>query len=154
MPANRLYFAQHGLAIDKADDPERPLSKPGIEQTKGIATHLQRSAIPLSQIFHSGKLRAAQTAEIIASICGVESISVIDNLSPNDDVTLTEKELNINDALYVGHLPHLEKLIAYLVTGNKDENIFKFKNSAIVCLEKSDYSYQIKWTLSPDWLPR
>jgi phosphohistidine phosphatase len=146
---NRLYFAQHGLAVDKLENPERPLSETGIKQTEAIAKHLSIAGIVVNHIFHSGKLRASQTAEIFAEAIKHSSTSAIDGLSPNDDVTLLAQNLNINHALYVGHLPHLEKLLAYLVTGNENGNIIKFQNSAVACLEKSHNHYQLKWYLTP-----
>lgn len=147
---HRIYFAQHGLAVDKKDDPERPLSKDGIDQSKIVAKYLQDSKTPVTSVFHSGKLRAAQTAEIFAKALNISSTSVIEGLSPNDDVTLLAQQLNVNHALYVGHLPHLEKLTAYLVTGNENSTTIKFQNSAVVCLEKKENNYHIQWYLTPD----
>ena len=150
MSGFKLYFAQHGLAVDKADDPERPLSAAGTEQTYTVAENLQEAAIPVAQIFHSGKLRASQTARIFASSLKVETVSSIDLLSPNDDVKQFTQSLTVENALYIGHLPHLEKLIAFLVTGNEDNNIIHFQNSAVVCLEKTDESYRLRWYLTPE----
>ena len=144
-----VYFAQHGLAVDKADDLKRPLSQAGIHQSKTIARTLQHSKTPITRVFHIGKLRASQTAEIFAGTTKLSSTSTVEGLSPNDDVTLLAQNLNINHALYIGHLPHLEKLVAYLVTGNENANIIKFQNSAVACLEKSDNHYQLKWYLTP-----
>ncbi len=149
---NRLYFAQHGLALDKLANPDRPLSKAGIEQSSAVARQIQTSDITVSQIFHSGKLRARQTAEIFAEYLSVTSVTAIDKLSPNDDVRQTSQNLQTSDALYVGHLPHLEKLVAYLVTGNENDRIIKFQNSAVVCLEKSENNYQLRWYLTPELL--
>ena len=145
-----IYFAQHGLAVDKSHDPERPLSEAGIQQTLSVADRLCISKIPVSRIFHSGKQRAAQTAEIFASALAVSTLSRADQLSPNDDVTLLANELHEDNALYVGHLPHLEKLVSFLVTGDDKHNIIKFQNSAVVCLIKIDSHYQIKWFLTPE----
>jgi len=150
MPAQTIYFMQHGLAVDKADNPERPLSEAGIHQTKQIANILLRSKIPISTIFHSGKLRASQTADIIAATLDITATSVIDHLSPNDDVHWLVDKLNTDAALYVGHLPHLEKIVAYLVTGNEEVGIVKFQNSATTCLKQSDKHYRLKWYLTPD----
>ncbi|MFV9615153.1 MAG: phosphohistidine phosphatase SixA [Gammaproteobacteria bacterium] len=147
-----VYFAQHGLAVDKAEDAKRPLSRAGIEQSKTIARAMQNSKIPITRVFHSGKLRASQTAEIFQQILNISSIAAIDGLSPNDEVTLLAQNLNINHALYIGHLPHLEKLAAYLVTGNENSNIIKFQNSAVLCLEKSENNYQLRWYLTPELL--
>ena len=145
-----IYFAQHGLAVDKSDDPERPLSEAGIQQTQSIADRLFISNTPVSRIFHSGKLRATQTAEIFASTLAVSTLSIAGQLSPNDDVTLLANNLNVDNALYVGHLPHLEKLVSFLLTGNDEHNIIKFQNSAVVCLIKIGSHYQIKWFLTPE----
>jgi phosphohistidine phosphatase len=149
MSAHRLYFAQHGLAVSKSDNPERPLSDLGIEQTTIIAKQILHANLPVNHIFHSGKLRALQTAEIFASILNATSVSAIDYLSPNDDVALIAQNLNINNALYIGHLPQLEKLVSYLVTGKADQKIIKFQNSAVVCLEKNEDQYQILWYFTP-----
>jgi len=152
MSADRLYFAQHGLAVDKSDDPERPLSEAGIQQTRSVADRLSISNTPVSRIFHSGKLRAAQTAEIFASALAVSTLSIADQLSPNDDVRLLANNLNEDNALYIGHLPHLEKLVSFLVTGNNEHNIIKFQNSAVVCLEKNNKQYHIEWYITPEFL--
>jgi len=151
MLVNQIYLAQHGLAVDKAEDAKRPLSVAGVVQTKAIAQALQNSSMPISNVFHSGKLRAAQTATIFASATGIPS-STISGLSPNDDVTLFTQHLNINNALYIGHLPHLKKLLAYLITGNESNHIITFQNSAVVCLQKTDTHYQLQWYLTAELL--
>ena len=148
MTINRLYFAQHGLAVDKSEDPERPLSESGIKQTEAIALQIHASDITVSQIFHSGKLRARQTAEIFAEHLSVTSVTAIDKLSPNDDVRLITQNLQTNNALYIGHLPHLEKLVSYLVTGKTEPNIIKFQNSAVLCLKKHENNYIIQLYLT------
>ena len=147
-----IYFAQHGLAVDKNDNPERPLSQAGIQQTQSVADRLCISNIPVSRIFHSGKLRAAQTAEIFASALAVPTLSIASHLSPNDDVTLLANDLGEDNALYVGHLPHLEKLVSFLVTGDDEHNIIKFQNSAIICLEKNNKQHHIAWYITPEFL--
>lgn len=148
--ANRIYFAQHGLAVSKEEDPDRPLSTAGIQQTTGIAEHLSISNIPIANIYHSGKLRAQQTAEIYAAALNVSSLSTSDHLSPDDDIERLVEKLDINQALYVGHLPHLEKLTSYLVSGQETPSVLTFKNSAVVCLEKNNDLYAIEWYLTPE----
>ena len=152
MADQTVYFMQHGLAVDKADDPERPLSEAGIEQTEKIADALHASDTVITSIFHSGKLRAEQTAEIMATAMNLDAATMIEGLAPNDEVTLLSQKLDSSDALYVGHLPHLEKLAAYLLTGNEDATIIKFQNSAIACLGKINNHYQLLWYLTPGLL--
>ena len=152
MTNQKIYFMQHGLAVDKAMDPERPLSETGIQQTEMMADALRNSETQISSVFHSGKLRASQTADIITTISEISPASVINGLSPNDDATLLAQNLNIDDALYVGHLPHLDKMVSYLVTGNRLDSIIKFQNSAILCLENNEDRYHILWYLTHDLL--
>ena len=155
-----VYFSQHGLAVGKADDPARPLSDTGKEQTNQIAHVLHNNAIPVSQIFHSGKLRAAQTAEIFATVLQIDATTSANYLSPNDDVKQTAQQLVVANALYVGHLPHLEKLIHYLVCGdagsvegsdvNDNSTVVKFSNSAVACLQISGKTATLRWFLTAD----
>lgn len=149
MTADKLYLVQHGLALNKAENPERPLSEAGIRQTRSIAKHLLASDITISSIFHSGKLRAQQTAGIIADVSGVKKIDAVDNLAPNDDVTLIRPQLNTDRAMYVGHLPHLEKLVSNLVAGDENAGVMLFQNSAVICLQRQDSMYRIAWYLTP-----
>ena len=148
--ASRFFFAQHGLAVDKSIDAERPLSQEGITQTKAIAEQLLTAGVSISKIFHSGKLRAQQTAEIFAQILSVDAIASNEGFSPNDDVEQTKLQLTEDDALYIGHLPHLDKLVSLLVSGDEASGVLMFQNSAVVCLENdiSKDSYSIQWYLS------
>lgn len=141
---------QHGLAVDKAEDPDRPLSAAGIKQTEKVAEILRTSGTTISHVFHSGKLRAAQTAELMAAAMSLEASSKIEGLSPNDDVTLLSQKSDTSDALYVGHLPHLERMAAYLVSGNEDATIVKFQNSGVLCLEKAGSDHHVRWLLTPE----
>jgi len=149
MTANRLYFMQHGLAMDKTENPDRPLTEDGFKQTRNVAKQLLLSGIAISTIFHSGKLRAQQTAEIIAATLNIKSLSAADYLSPNDETALVIQQLNADRALYVGHLPQLEKLVSVLVTGNEEADIIQFQNSSVICLQKGHDLYRILWYLTP-----
>ena len=148
MSAQKIYFMQHGLAVDKADDPERPLSEAGIKQTEKIADTLRTSGTVITSVFHSGKLRAAQTADIMAIAMDLDAATMIEGLAPNDEVTLLIQKLDDRNTLYVGHLPHLERLAAYLISGNEDNKIVKFQNSSILCLEKEEEHYHVRWLLT------
>jgi len=149
MTADRLYFAQHGIAVSKTEDSERPLSNAGVMQTNSVAKQLHQSGEPVTDIFHSNKLRAQQTAEIFSSVLQQTKISAINYLSPNDDIALIKPQLTSSNALYIGHLPHIGKLVSSLITDNEELDIIKFQNSAVVCLEKNAMRYQILWYLTP-----
>ena len=61
-----LYLVQHGLALPKDIDSERGLSEDGFADVRRIAETAKHYNVQVSQIFHSGKKRAKQTADIIA----------------------------------------------------------------------------------------
>ncbi len=149
MTINKLYFAQHGLAVDKTENPNRPLSASGIEQTELMAAQLSQQRVTISKIFHSGKLRASQTADIFAKRLSVATVSAVDYLSPNSDVSIVTALLDTDAALYVGHLPHIDKFTSTLLTGDENKSIIYFQNSGVLCLESAPQNFQVKWYLTP-----
>lgn len=149
MTVNQIYFSQHGLALDKTKNPDRPLSAEGIKQTQSIANQLKTSCIPVSKIFHSGKRRAQQTAEIFATALKTSKPIMFPGMSPMDDYEILINNLNTDHALYVGHLPYLDKVVSSLVTKTETKQIVQFKNSGIVCLTKNNNTYSIAWYLTP-----
>ncbi|MEQ1910662.1 MAG: histidine phosphatase family protein, partial [Vicinamibacterales bacterium] len=70
MPTSlRLYLAHHGDAVGPGVDIRRPLSDAGRADTERVAAAAAaRGAKPIV-IWHSGKLRARQTAEIFWRAC-------------------------------------------------------------------------------------
>jgi len=142
-----------GKSLSKEMDPERGLSEEGVRDVERIADVAKNYEVPVSQIKHSGKKRALQTAEILASALnprfGVDSI---DGIHPMDDAAVFAKEVGSEEeVMLVGHLPFLEKLTSYLVTGSLEIPVFKFQNGGIVCLERYTDTgrWVIKWTLMP-----
>lgn len=142
---------QHGLALSKEENPERPLSDTGISQTSAIASQLGKMEVSPSNIYHSGKLRARQTAEIIAANAtgASQNINQHSHMAPNDDVRLLIPEL-ANKTLYVGHLPYLDKLCSYLLTGHESAGLIQFQNSGVICLKLANEQYQLAWYLTAD----
>ena len=147
-----LYLVQHGKNLSKEIDPEQRLSEEGARDAAIIAETAAAYKVLVGGIEHSGKTRAAQTADIFADKLGVTHVSPADGLKPLDDVT--EKAAVINpgaNLMLVGHLPFMERMASYLTTGTIDYTVFKFQNGGIVCLEKLDDSdlWAIQWALMP-----
>jgi len=148
-----LYLVQHGQSLPKEVDPERSLSNEGRSTVDRIAKVAADYGVHISRIQHSGKVRARQTAEIIAShLHPEEGLQESAGLNPNDDVAVAAEALSGDENLMlVGHLPFIERLLSHLVAGSSDTRIFKFQNGGIVCLDKdrAEDSWYIKWTLMP-----
>ena len=147
-----LYLVRHGECVPKEINPDCPLSDRGLIEVKRMAELAAEKEIELIKIIHSGKKRAEQTAivlkEYLKPLFGLDQ-SI--GLNPNDDIFyilgLIEQADNI---MIVGHLPFLEKLVSYLVTGDEDEPVVQFPTAGIVCLVKDvEEKWEIKWTLMP-----
>lgn len=70
-----VYFVQHGLALSKDLDADRPLSVEGLQQVECVSTHLKKIGITVNKVCHSGKTRAMETAQIFAAEIGNGNIS-------------------------------------------------------------------------------
>lgn len=149
-----LYLVQHGKSLPKEVDSEQGLSEQGRAEVERIADVAANYRIQVSEICHSGKKRARQTAEILAAVLkSPQGCTEKSGLKPLDDVTAVAAQLNSSDnVMLVGHLPFMEKLTAYMVTGSAEPKVFKFQNGGIVCLDENDNGkgWYIKWTLMPN----
>ena len=59
-----IYLVQHAECLSKDQDPEKGLSDSGTANATRIAEVAAGYRVPVRRIFHSGKKRARQTAEI------------------------------------------------------------------------------------------
>lgn len=148
----RIYFAQHGLAVAKEVDPERPLSKEGWEDVRRLARFLEGTDLRVGQVLHSGKVRAQQTANLLAEtlLPGGQPQSR-DGLNPNDPVELLSTEIAAwtTDTLVVGHLPFLGRLASLLLVSDPDRPILGFQPGTLACLQRDPAGH---WTLA--WMIR
>ncbi len=149
-----LYLVQHGKSVPKEIDPESPLSEEGKTAVRRIAKAAGEYRIRISQIVHSGKIRARQTAEIISTYIKPESgVRESTGLNPNDDVRSIASTIKGKDnIMLVGHLPFMERIASYLITGNTDHIVVKFQNGGIVCLDEDTEkgTWYIKWMMMPE----
>ncbi len=149
----RLYLVQHGEAKSKEEDPNRPLTGRGIRDVERIAEFIAKADVKVDRIVHSGKLRARQTAEILAKELNIERMEESEALSPLSDPNIWASKLRDQeeDLMLVGHLPHLSKLVSLLITGREDEEVVRFTMGGIFCLERSDDGkWVVLWALRPD----
>lgn len=148
----KLYLVQHGEATSKEIDPDRPLTKKGRKDVSQMAEFLKKKGIRVIATWHSAKLRAIQTAQILGEAISVE-IAKQEGLSPNDLVDKWLEELNtrVKDVMMVGHLPFLERLASLLLVGDESSQIVAFKPGAVACLKREDAGE--KWSLAWIKLP-
>ncbi len=149
-----LYLVQHGKAKFKDEDPDRPVTDEGRDDVERMAEFLAGRDISVAAIWHSGKTRAAQTAEILAAdVSTAEGVTRHDGLGPNDIPDPVQKEINSadSDLMIVGHLPFLNRLASLLITGRQDADVVAFQKGEIVCLEcDDDGAWRLAWMVTPE----
>ena len=150
-----LFLVQHGISAPKDIDPERGLTDLGKEETKRIAQVAKGYNIPVQKIVHSGKKRAEQTAGIYHEALSLETpMQMVAGINPLDDVRNFAASIAPRENwMVVGHMPFMERLVSFLITGQEDMRVYQFQNSGIVCLDLDDdkeANWFIKWTLNPN----
>lgn len=149
-----LYILQHGEAVPKEIDPERPLSEHGKRDIRILARHMQNMGVQLGNVFHSGKLRAEQSARLIAETLSPEIQPVkTEGLNPNDDPAVINgdiEQMNEN-ILIASHMPFVSRLCSTLLTGTTDAEFASIPGT-LFCLEKADDKWRLACMLTPDFL--
>jgi len=151
----KLYLVQHGEACAKDVDSERPLTEQGKADIERLAAFLKQAGVQVKRIIHSGKLRARQTADGLASAVapGIEPEET-DIINPNDNPKAFDwqSESWSNDTLVVGHLPFMTKLVSHLLVDDVDRLIIAYQPGSIVCLGRIDGQWQLEWMIRPELL--
>lgn len=164
----RLYILQHGGAVSKDEDPGRPLSEEGVLDIQRLAEYLAERVVggglsgdmDIRRIFHSGKLRAEQTAQIITdslkSAVNPESCS---GITPNDNadefiegqglMQSMEQETGGCNILIVSHMPFVSNLCSTLLTGAAEVE-FDFTPGTLVCLFYEYEEWSMEWMIRPE----
>ena len=128
----RLYLVRHGEATAPEENPRRPLSAKGRAEVERMASFLARGGVRPRRVLHSGKLRAGETAAILArALAPGLMLEEAENLNPEDTparllsaargwvAAAMEGRGNMNaaanDILLVGHMPFMAQALAALV---------------------------------------
>jgi phosphohistidine phosphatase len=115
----KLYFLRHAEAsYDAPSDEARPLTPHGIERTQTAARVLRKLNIAPQYIFSSPRVRAEQTAEIIAKELGVDveiSEEVNFGFSIESVVALLgQVGDDVDEVMFVGHNPSMSEVVSEL----------------------------------------
>lgn len=113
MTAMRVCLVHHADAVGPAEDPLRPLSELGHRQAQEMAGHTRDAGFVPAVIWHSGKLRARQTAEAFLRACNpFAEFRMVRGLRPDDPPEWLRDELAAEDrdVLLAGHMPNIARL--------------------------------------------
>ncbi|MDR1990464.1 MAG: hypothetical protein LBQ09_09580 [Acidobacteriaceae bacterium] len=133
-----LYLVHHGIALSPDVDPQRPLSHNGRLLVEQLAATAAERGVRPEVVWHSGKLRAKQTAEIFWRVCNpLAELSATRDLQPADPVDWMCDRLRHEprDILIAGHFPHLPRLLSMLCL---DATAPEFPAHGMVALRSDD----------------
>ena|SRR5215471_20524079 len=151
-----IYLVQHGAAKTEAEDPQRSLTGEGRRTVERVGEHLAKCSVRVDRIEHSDKLRAQQSAEILAvKLHPVYGTGPVSGLAPNDDVEPTCVRLNqeTGTVMLVGHLPHLSRLVSCLCSLPAEHTLVRFQMGGVVKLERdASGRWVLCWMFTPELL--
>lgn len=135
-----LYLVHHGDAVGPEVDLRRPLSNVGRAGVDRIAALAAARGTKPAVVWHSGKLRARQTAEAFWRACNaLAEFSASRDLQPDDRPEWIRDRLRgeDRDILIAGHYPHLPRLLALLL-GAPAGSTTGFPVHGVVALSSDD----------------
>jgi len=155
-----VYLIQHAAAVSGEQDPRRPLTEQGRAAAAAVARYLAElrgrlvcAAIP--EIWHSGKLRAQQTAEVFAqALRPPPSLVVRADMNPDDDPRplygeIVARRERPGSLMIVGHLPHLARLAGLLLAADASSTPVQFVNAGVVRIVPMEEGWSVAWYVTP-----
>jgi len=151
---DRLILLRHGIAVEpSADQPDaqRPLTNKGRRRTAKAMFHLARLLGADVRIFSSPKVRARETAQLLADQIGL-SIQPLDILAGEDPEAVChwiDHQTCGPEVVLVGHEPLLGRIVSQRCTGHADGLLLKLPKAGVVMLVRSQVdAHPMRWKLT------
>jgi phosphohistidine phosphatase len=144
-----LFLVHHADALPPHVDHLRPLSSIGLAQAERVARAIADHGGKPAQIWHSGKLRARQTAEHFWQVCNpLANFAAARGIQPGDPPEWIRDVLqgDERDIMLVGHMPHLGKLLDLLVRRERADAP-AFPAHGLVALQHGGDGWTEAWRL-------
>jgi phosphohistidine phosphatase len=144
----RVYLLHHAEAVGPEVDSGRPLSSRGQRQAEWLAGEAAGRGVAPAAIWHSGKLRARQTAECVLRRVPFAEFRMVRGLRPEDPPGWMRDELAAEerDVLLAGHMPNLAAIAHLLLP-----DLAGFPLHSLIGLERQkDGGYRLLWILTPE----
>ncbi len=145
-----VYLVHHGHAVNPGADPQRPLSRQGRDQTDSLSGQAATRGVRPDVIWHSGKLRARQTADAYWRACNpLAEFSATRWMQPDDPLRLADLlQVETRDVMLVGHMPHLDRLLRRLIGLIDDApQAGSFPVNGVVAVERTATGWVERWRL-------
>lgn len=150
----RVYIIRHGQANSANIDPQKGLSPKGNAQALKIGKWLAAEKAAPAVVYHSGKARARQTAEIILDQLRRAGLAVEleerRDINPDSDPRLLAAEISAaeEDLMFVSHLPFVLDLTAELLGDRSAE--CDFSPACAAGLEAKNGGFRLLWLVNPE----
>ncbi len=147
-PRLKVLLARHGESTSTIEDPQRPLAITGRQHAEQMASWLHGCGYDVEKVVHSSKLRARQTAKIFGSRLGIHAshVRAIDGINPHDapEPIADLIDLESGSLLIVSHLPFLNRLASFMLTGDPHRLQFQFSDAGALVLAKMSRGWRIE----------
>lgn len=144
----QFYLVRHGEAVSAVENPQRPLSAAGRANVERLARWALERGVRIAVIYHSGILRAAETAAILAAqLSPPAGVKEHGGLLPEDDPAIAKAEIGSaqEPIMLVGHLPHMNRLAGLLFAGDPDRAVAEFPTATMLGCEWDQGRCKILW---------
>jgi phosphohistidine phosphatase len=144
----RVYLVHHGVAVGPEEDPRRPLSAVGLANAARVAAKAAALGAKPEVVWHSGKLRAKQTAQEFWRACNaLAEFSASKDLQPDDPPQWIRDRLRAEprDIAIAGHFPHLPRLLALLTSGGEAGADFPINGVVALVTNDEGESWRELW---------
>jgi phosphohistidine phosphatase len=145
-----IYLVHHGDAVGSDVDPMRPLSERGRAAMLLVADEAARRGVKPDAIWHSGKLRARQTAEAFWKVCHpFATLTAERALQPADPPEWIRDRFvgETRDLMLVGHMPHLERLVRLMTGVDEQSAAISFPLHGMIALEPDGERWREAWRI-------
>lgn len=144
-----VFFMQHGPCLSEELDPTRPLSPVGRDLVSRSARGMRALGLDFDLLAASPKLRALQTARLVASVLGggvegtadptgrrrvVTDSAFLPLADPVSGVEFLRSHADAHRIFIAGHLPNLARLASRLLTPGPEVNL-AFEHGGLACVE-------------------
>ena len=148
----KVYFVRHGKASQNAPtDEQRPLTEEGIESVKNMAIALKKAGCQPTIIYTSPRVRAFQTAALIAQEFGMKAeVNNACNFEFNAKAAaeLCQGYDDDDEVMFVGHNPSMSEVVQHVTGAAVD-----LSTGGVACVAEfyppSTRNAILKWLLVP-----
>lgn len=139
----QLILIRHGKSdLEFTNDDERELTQRGRMQVERLANWLRQYELNDPFVWHSDKLRAFQTAEVIREKAGWYcQLLPMEELRPDANIeTIVEKIRNVDrDLIVISHMPMLSDITSALLGNGPDKVFWEFGTSGALIMQREGF---------------